>query len=63
MAGLILYLYQEHGYRNFLFTVNTNSVLMKTKDNLVNENSEKYLFQDKIEIDGKHIFIKQVERF
>ena len=63
MAGLILYLYQEHGYRNFLFTVNTNSVLMKTKDNLVNENSEKYLFKDKIEIDGKHIFIKQVERF
>ncbi|MDT2896138.1 DEAD/DEAH box helicase family protein, partial [Lactococcus lactis] len=63
MAGLILYLYQEHGYRNFLFTVNTNSVLMKTKDNLVNENSEKYLFQYKIEIDGKHIFIKQVERF
>ncbi|MBW7822400.1 DEAD/DEAH box helicase family protein [Streptococcus thermophilus] len=63
MAGLILYLYQEHGYRNFLFTVNTNSVLMKTKDNLVNENSEKYLFKDKIEIDGKHISIKQVERF
>ncbi|WP_426097294.1 DEAD/DEAH box helicase family protein, partial [Escherichia coli] len=57
MAGLILYLYQEHNYRNFLFTVNTNSVLMKTKDNLVNENSEKYLFQDKIEIDGKNIFI------
>ena len=63
MAGLILYLYQEHNYRNFLFTVNTNSVLMKTKDNLVNENSEKYLFQNKIEVDGKHIFIKQVERF
>ncbi len=63
MAGLILYLYQEHDYRNFLFTVNTNSVLMKTKDNLVNENSEKYLFQNKIEIDGKNILIKQVERF
>ena len=63
MAGLILYLYQEHNYCNFLFIVNTNSVLMKTKDNLVNENSEKYLFQDKIEIDGKNIFIKQVERF
>ncbi|EAH3121801.1 restriction endonuclease, partial [Listeria monocytogenes] len=30
MAGLILYLYQEHKYQNFLFTVNTNSVLMKT---------------------------------
>lgn len=63
MAGLILYLYQEHNYQNFLFTVNTNSVLMKTKDNLVNENSEKYLFLDKIEIDGQRIFIRQVERF
>ena len=63
MAGLILYLYQEHNYQNFLFTVNTNSVLMKTKDNLVNENSEKYLFQDKIEIDGQRIFIRPVERF
>lgn len=63
MAGLILYLYQEHNYHNFLFTVNTNSVLMKTKDNLVNENSEKYLFQNKIEIEGKRIFIKYVERF
>ena len=63
IAGLILYLYQEHKYQNFLFTVNTNSVLMKTKDNLVNENSEKYLFQNKIEIDGLRIFIRQVECF
>lgn len=63
MAGLILYLYQEHKYQNFLFTVNTNSVLMKTKDNLINKNSEKYLFQEKIEIDGQRIQIRQVERF
>ncbi|MEW4025262.1 DEAD/DEAH box helicase family protein [Bacillus sp. YAF8] len=63
MAGLILYLYQEHKYQNFLFTVNTNSVLMKTKDNLVNENSDKYLFQEKIEIEGQRIYIRQVERF
>ncbi|MCY7920052.1 DEAD/DEAH box helicase family protein, partial [Bacillus vallismortis] len=63
MAGLILYLYQELKYQNFLFTVNTNSVLMKTKDNLVNQNSEKYLFQEKIEIDGQRIYIRQVERF
>ena len=63
MAGLILYLYKEHSYKNFLFSVNTNSVLMKTKDNLVNKNSEKYLFKDKIEIDGKRILIQQVERF
>lgn len=63
MAGLILYLYQEHKYQNFLFTVNTNSVLMKTKDNLINKNSEKYLFQEKIDIDGQRIQIRQVERF
>ncbi|EAG7449891.1 DEAD/DEAH box helicase, partial [Listeria monocytogenes] len=63
MAGLILYLYQEHKYQNFLFTVNTNSVLMKTKDNLVNENNDKYLFQEKIEIEGQRIYIRQVERF
>lgn len=63
MAGLILYLYQEHNYQNFLFTVNTNSVLLKTKDNLVNAISEKYLFANKIEIDGQRISIQQVERF
>jgi type III restriction enzyme len=63
MAGLILYLYREHKYQNFLFTVNTNSVLMKTMDNLVNGNSEKYLFQEKIEIDGQRIYIRQVECF
>ncbi|OOC58731.1 DEAD/DEAH box helicase family protein [Paenibacillus ihbetae] len=63
MAGLILYLYQEHKYQNFLFTVNTNSVLLKTKDNLINRNSGKYLFQEKIEINGQRIYIRQVERF
>ena len=63
MAGLILYLYQEYNYQNFLFTVNTNSVLMKTKDNLVNQNSDKYLYQDKIEIDGRQISVLEVERF
>ena len=63
MAGLILYLHQEYNYQNFLFTVNTNSVLMKTKDNLVNRNSDKFLYQDKIEIDGKQISIVEVERF
>ncbi|KAE8561481.1 DEAD/DEAH box helicase family protein [Paenibacillus polymyxa] len=63
MAGLILYLFHEHKYQNFLFTVNTKSVLMKTKDNLINRNSEKYLFQAKIEIDGQLIQIRQVELF
>ncbi|GAE93710.1 type III restriction-modification system DNA endonuclease [Gracilibacillus boraciitolerans JCM 21714] len=52
MAGLILYLYQEQGYQNFLFLVNTNGVLNKTIDNLTNMASDKYLYEPQIEIDG-----------
>ena len=63
MAALILYLYHDQGYTNFLFIVNTNSVLMKTKDNLINTDSDKYLFQDKIEIDGQYITIQEVNRY
>lgn len=63
MAGLILYLYQEHGYQNFLFLVNTNGVLNKTIDNLTNQSSEKYLYKPNIEIDGERIEIRQVEAF
>ena len=63
MAGLILYLFQEHGYQNFLFLVNTNGVLNKTIDNLTNMSSEKYLYTPQIEIDGERIEIRQVETF
>lgn len=63
MAGLILYLYQEHGYQNFLFLVNTNGVLNKTIDNLTNVASEKYLYTPQIEIDGERIEIRHVETF
>jgi type III restriction enzyme len=63
MAGLILYLFHEHGYRNFLFLVNTNGVLNKTIDNLTNKNSDKYLFTQNIEIDGERIELKKVKTF
>ncbi|WP_082918228.1 DEAD/DEAH box helicase family protein [Oceanobacillus sp. Castelsardo] len=63
MAGLILYLYQEHGYQNFLFLVNTNGVLNKTIDNLTNKVSDKYLYKPQIDIDGNRIDIKQVQSF
>ena len=63
MAGLILYLYQEQGYQNFLFLVNTNGVLNKTIDNLTNMASNKYLYSPQIEIDGERIEIKQVQSF
>lgn len=63
MAGLILYLYKEHGYQNFLFIVNMNSILNKTIDNLINENSGKYLYKNNIEIYGERIFIEKVNQF
>lgn len=63
MAGLILYLYKEHNYQNFLFVVNTNGVLNKTIDNLTKPASDKYLYQDKIEIDGNRVEIKDVDIF
>ena len=62
MAGLILYLYQK-GYRNFLFFVNSKNLIQKTKENFLNSNSSKYLFSDKIVIDGKEILIKETEEF
>lgn len=63
MAGLMLYLYQEHQYQNFLFVVNTNSVLNKTIDNLTNEQSDKYLFEQPIEIEGERIRIEKVIQY
>lgn len=60
MAGLILYLYKEKGYQNFLFAVNTNGVLSKTIDNLTGAQSTKFLFNSNLEIDGEHIFINQI---
>lgn len=63
MAGLILYLYQEKGYQNFLFLVNTTGVLNKTIDNLTNKSSNKYLYNSNIEIEGERIDIKHVQSF
>jgi len=62
MAGLILYLY-EKGYRNFLFFVNSNNIIKKTKDNFLNPQASKYLFTEKIVIDGNETKIKEIETF
>ena len=62
MAGLINYLYKK-GYRNFLFFVNSNNIIEKTKDNFLNQNSIKYLFNNKIIIDGNLINVKEVNNF
>ncbi|MBM3455928.1 MAG: type III deoxyribonuclease, partial [Bacteroidetes bacterium] len=62
MAGLMLHLHQK-GYRNFLFFVNSNNIIQKTKDNFLNPQASKYLFNDKIVIDGKEILIKEIDNF
>jgi type III restriction enzyme len=62
MAGLIIDLY-EQGYRNFLFFVNSTNVLEKTRDNFLNSNSIKYLFNSQIKINNQTIAIKEVNNF
>ena len=62
MAGLMLELY-EKGYRNFLFFVNSSNIIEKTKDNFLNKQASKYLFAEKISIDGNDVLIKEVESF
>ncbi len=62
MSGLMLYLYGK-GYRNFLFFVNSNNIINKTKDNFLNPQASKYLFSNKIVVDGKEVLIKEVDNF
>ena len=62
MAGLILYLYTK-GYRKFLFFVNQNNIIEKTKENFLNQNSIKYLFADNIELMGEQVQVKEVNNF
>lgn len=62
MAGLIIYLYKK-GYRDFLFFVNSTTIINKTKANFLDALSSKYLFNDEINIDGEIIKIKEVDNF
>ncbi len=56
IASTILYLY-EKGYRDFVFFVNTQNIITKIKENLLNKYSLKYLFNEKIIINNKEINI------
>ena len=62
MAGAILELYKQ-GYRNFIFFVNTDTIIRKTKENFLNPKSSKYLFKEQINIDGVNIKISSVDNF
>ena len=62
MAGLILHYYKK-GYRNFLFFVHRNTILEKTRINFLRKQEEKYLFKDKIVIDGREVTINEIDHF
>jgi len=62
MAGAILELYNM-GYRNFIFFVNTDTIIRKTKENFLNPISTKYLFKDSININGVNVLINEVDSF
>lgn len=63
MAGLMLYLYKQ-GYRNFLFFVNSKTIITKTENSFLNESSRKYVFNPEgITIDGERVSIRPVSNF
>ena len=63
MAGAILYMFKEYSYQNFIFFVHTDAIIQKTKENLLNALSSKYLFTQPLEIEGERIIIEAVDTF
>ncbi|WRA21641.1 DEAD/DEAH box helicase family protein [Helicobacter pylori] len=59
MAGLILECCKQ-GYQNFIFFVNSTSILEKTKLNFTDSISSKYLFSENININDENIEIKSI---
>ena len=59
MAALILECY-ANGYRDFIFFVNSTTILEKTKSNFTSMHSSKYLFKEQIFIDSKPVNINLI---
>ncbi|WP_241870095.1 DEAD/DEAH box helicase family protein [Helicobacter pylori] len=59
MAGLILECCKQ-GYQNFIFFVNSTSILEKTKLNFIDSASSKYLFSENINIHDENTEIKSI---
>ncbi|GAA8434125.1 DEAD/DEAH box helicase family protein [Helicobacter pylori] len=59
MAGLILECYKQ-GYQNFIFFVNSTSILEKTRLNFTDSASSKYLFSENININDENTEIKSI---
>ena len=62
MAAVILEKYHQ-GERNFIFFVNNDNILTKTKGNFLESSSGKYLFAEKIVMDGQIVSVREVTDF
>lgn len=62
MAALLLDLYKR-GLNKVVFFVNTTNIIEKTRENFLDAASSKYLFSDKIVIDGFNINVREVTDF
>lgn len=62
MAAAMNYLY-ERGYRNFLFFVDSNNIVEKTRDNFLNAASQKYLFAPTVTLCGRPVEVREVANF
>ena len=62
MAAAMLYLYRQ-GHRNFIFFVNSTTIIEKTRDNFLNPQSSKYLFAPVLKLNGQRVAVQPVESF
>ena len=62
MASNILYLYKL-GYRDFIFFVNSTTIIKKTKANFLDKSSPKYLFAERVVFNDKEVQIQEVDNF
>ena len=62
MAAIILEKFKQ-GERNFIFFVNNDNILTKTRANFLENETGKYLFADKIVIDNQIVTIREVGDF
>lgn len=62
MAAILLEKYKQ-GERNFIFFVNNDNILTKTRSNFLEGGGSKYLFADKIVIDHQVVTIREVTDF
>ena len=62
MAGCMLQLYAL-GYRRFLFFVNSNTIIKKTRANFLDDQSSKYLFAQTLSMAGNPVKLHEVSNF